>query len=107
MQYLNYASLGFTIGHEVTHAFDRSVNAIIYRVNSFNSLCSTGSLFDDEGTLFNWWSNSTRKIYEEKLECLKEQFNNFTDPFTELKLNGSNTLQENTADHGEANQHYL
>lgn len=81
------------------------MKSIKYFSNLITLLYSIGSQFDDEGTLFNWWSNSTRKIYEEKLECLKDQFNNFTDPFTELKLNGSNTLQENTADHGEAFQH--
>lgn len=84
MEYLNYATLGFTLGHEITHGFDNN-----------------GHQFDERGEWVDWWENSTEKTFNKKCECLKDQYNNFTEPITGLNLNGSMTLMENIADGGE------
>lgn len=84
MEYLNYASLGFTVGHELTHGFD-----------------NIGYQYDADGNLKNWWTNETRKKFEAKFQCFIEQYGNFTDRVSGLKSNGSKTLMENLADNGE------
>lgn len=84
LEYLNHISLGSTIGHEMSHGFD-----------------SIGSLFDAEGNLRNWWTKHTKEIFDEKVECLVDQYDNFTDPISGLGLNGTKTLVENIADNGE------
>lgn len=86
MEYLNYASLGFTVGHEITHGFD-----------------NVGYQFDDEGNWKNWWTNDTKSKFREKFECFVNQYSNLTDAITGLKANGSKTLMENIADNGERN----
>lgn len=84
LEYLNYAALGFIIGHEMTHGFDSSVK------------------FDEDGNMGSWWSNETLDTFDETSQCLISQYDNFTDPLTGLGLNGSRTLTENFADNGES-----
>lgn len=83
MSYMNYASLGFTLGHEMGHAFD-----------------PFGILFDDVGKQRHWMKNETEEIFEGKYQCLREQYSNLTDPETGLNCNGSLTITENFADNG-------
>lgn len=83
LAYLNYASLGFILGHEMTHGFDL-----------------IGCQYDDSGTFKNWWLNETKEIFENNFDCLVEQYSNFTDSITGLKSNGSLNLNENIADQG-------
>lgn len=84
LKYLNYASLGFLIGHEISHGFD-----------------NIGSQFDEEGNFKNWWSNETLEKFQSNIDCFVAQYDNFTDPVTGMNLNGSTTLTENIADNGE------
>lgn len=84
MDYMNYASLGFSISHEMGHAFD-----------------PTGIKFDDNGTYDKWMSNETKARMQENYNCLIYQYGNLTDPLTGLNGNGSLTLAENFADNGE------
>lgn len=60
-----------------------------------------GSQYDSAGNLRNWWQNATRDAYLKKAECIINQYGNYTEPLTKLKLNGINTQGENIADNGE------
>ncbi|KAI9497273.1 hypothetical protein BDB00DRAFT_951933 [Zychaea mexicana] len=84
--YLLYGSLGFLIGHELTHAFDRS-----------------GRLYDPDGKLNDWWSAATAQHFEERSQCFIEQYNGFSFQGPNNKtvhLNGKLSLGENMADNG-------
>lgn len=84
--YLNYGAFGATAGHEVGHAFDDS-----------------GSKYDKDGKLHNWWTYESRKNFESKAECFKNQYGSIVDKQTGLHLNGDLTLGENIADNGAVN----
>ena len=79
---LNYGSIGAVIGHEVTHGFDDS-----------------GSQFDPQGNLRNWWTEEDRKKFTARAECVADQFSGYqaTDG---TKLNGKLVLGESIADLG-------
>ncbi len=79
-KYLNFAAIGSIIGHEISHGFD-----------------DEGSQFDAVGNLVNWWLDDTKTAYLEKAQCIIDQYSNFTEPMTGLKLNGVNTQGENIA----------
>ncbi len=84
--YVNYGGFGAVAGHETSHAFDTS-----------------GSLYDADGMLRNWWDNDTRAEFDKRATCFVNEFNNFTTPGpngTTLHINGQQTLNENIADTG-------
>ncbi|XP_034115605.1 neprilysin-2-like [Drosophila albomicans] len=80
-KYMNFGAIGYFIGHEVTHGFDFE-----------------GRQFDEEGNMRDWWQPDTQKAYLQKAQCITEQYGNYTEPETGLKLNGINTQSENIAD---------
>ena len=49
---INYGAVGGVIGHEISHGFDDS-----------------GSKFDGDGNLKNWWTNADRVAFEERSRC--------------------------------------
>ncbi len=79
---LNYGAIGAVIGHEITHGFDDS-----------------GSQFDAEGKLRNWWTDSDRTEFEARTTRLVEQYGAF-EPLDGVFVNGELTLGENIADLG-------
>lgn len=85
---LNYGGIGAVIGHEMSHGFDDS-----------------GSRFDAEGNLRNWWTDNDRKRFEERAGLLIEQFNEY-EPIKGIRLNGEFTLGENIGDLGGLNIAY-
>lgn len=81
--YMNYGSIGFVIGHEITHGFD-----------------DMGRHHDAEGNLKDWWDPKTSEAFVKKKRCIIEQYGNYTDARINMKLNGVNTQGENIADNG-------
>jgi putative endopeptidase len=79
---MNFGGIGAVIGHELTHGFD-----------------DQGSQFDAEGNLRDWWTASDKKQFEERTDCIKDQYANYL-AIDDLKLNGKLTLGENAADNG-------
>ncbi len=77
---INYGAIGGVIGHEITHGFDDS-----------------GSRFDADGNLKMWWTDSDRKQFEERADCVVKQFNGY-EVQPGLFINGKLTLGENIGD---------
>jgi putative endopeptidase len=81
---VNYGAMGAVIGHELTHGFD-----------------DQGSLFDGDGNMTNWWTDTDRSNFEAKTKMLVDQFNSFVAiDSINLHVNGELTLGENIADLG-------
>src|SRR5262249_11679614 len=79
---VNYGGMGAAIGHEITHGFDDS-----------------GSQFDAQGNLREWWTREDRKNFEERSACVEKQFDGYqVEPG--LHENGRLVLGESIADLG-------
>jgi putative endopeptidase len=79
---VNYGAIGAVIGHEIGHGFDDS-----------------GSTFDGDGVLRNWWTDEDRAAFEERTGALVSQYDAFM-PFDDLSVNGEFTQGENIGDLG-------
>jgi putative endopeptidase len=77
---INYGAIGGVIGHEITHGFD-----------------DQGSRFDADGNLKMWWTEADRKQFEERANCVVDQFNGY-EVQPGLNINGRLTLGENIGD---------
>lgn len=84
----NYGAIGAVIGHEISHGFDDS-----------------GSQYDKDGTLRNWWTPEDREKFMAKAKLLQEQFDAYTVLDT-IHVNGKLTLGENIGDLGGLNAAY-
>ena len=82
---VNYGGIGAVIGHEISHGFDDS-----------------GSQYDKDGTLRNWWTDEDRNKFKVKATALQEQFDAYTVLDT-IHVNGKLTLGENIGDLGGLN----
>ncbi|KAL7038352.1 hypothetical protein ACKWTF_009559 [Chironomus riparius] len=89
-EYMNYGGIGFVIGHEITHGFD-----------------DQGSRYDEVGNLANWWDEETRGKFDQRAQCIINQYGGYTEPLTNLPLNGVNTQGENIADNGGIKESYI
>ncbi|MDF2762188.1 MAG: neutral endopeptidase, partial [Thermomicrobiales bacterium] len=78
----NYGAIGFIIGHEITHGFDLS-----------------GSKFDQNGNLADWWTAADRERFEELNQALVAQYDEI-EVLPDLFVNGQLTVTENVADLG-------
>ena len=76
----NYGSVGALIGHEISHSFD-----------------DQGSQFDADGRMANWWTPEDMQHFKAAGEALAIQFDAYK-PFSDLSINGHQTLSENIAD---------
>ena len=76
----NFASIGSTIGHEISHAFD-----------------DQGALFDERGKLENWWTPADLARFQQAGQRLAAQYDAYR-PFPDVAVNGKLTLSENIAD---------
>ncbi len=85
---INYGGIGAVIGHEMSHGFD-----------------DTGSQYDKDGNLKNWWTDEDRAKFNARTKLLGEQFDKYTVLDT-LHVNGKFTMGENIGDLGGLNAAY-
>ena len=78
----NYGGIGSVIGHEMTHGFD-----------------DQGRQFDATGNLANWWSEDDLKAFNERAQCVINQFSSF-EVEKGLNMNGKLVVGESIADLG-------
>ena len=78
---VNYSAMGAVIGHEMTHGFD-----------------DQGREFDAQGNLREWWTPEDLKNYEERSECVEQQYDSYV--YDSQRVNGKLVLGEATADLG-------
>ncbi|MGB6151533.1 MAG: M13 family metallopeptidase [Pricia sp.] len=79
---VNYGGIGAVIGHEIGHGFD-----------------DTGSTFDGDGAMRNWWTETDNEKFEERTNALVAQYNDF-EVLPDVNVNGKFTLGENIGDLG-------
>ncbi len=79
---VNFGGIGGVIGHEISHGFDDS-----------------GSRFDGNGNLNNWWTDADRKNFDEKVGELAAQYDKY-EPVKGIFVNGKFTSGENIGDLG-------
>lgn len=79
---VNYGGIGAVIGHEIGHGFDDS-----------------GSTFDGDGVLRNWWTDVDKKEFKTRTAKLIAQYDEF-EALEGLNVNGEFTLGENIGDLG-------
>ena len=60
-KYLNYGGIGMVSGHEITHGFD-----------------DDGRQYDKNGNRIPWWSNSTIAQFNQRKQCIIDQYSNYT-----------------------------
>lgn len=79
---VNYGGIGAVIGHEISHAFDDS-----------------GSRFDGDGNLVNWWTGQDLEEFTKRGDKLAEQYSAI-EVLDSVYINGKFTLGENIGDLG-------
>lgn len=79
---VNFGGIGAVIGHEISHGFDDS-----------------GSRFDGDGNLNNWWTDVDRKNFDAKVGALANQYDAY-EPVKGSFINGKFTSGENIGDLG-------
>jgi len=85
----NYGGIGAVIGHEIGHGFDDS-----------------GSRFDGDGVLRDWWTEEDAAKFEERKNALAAQYDGY-EVIDGLTINGQFTSGENIGDLGGVSIAYL
>ncbi|WP_111309006.1 M13 family metallopeptidase [Confluentibacter sediminis] len=85
---VNYGGMGAVIGHEISHCFDDS-----------------GSRYDKNGNLNNWWTDEDLKQFEVLGKKLADQYSSI-EVLPDTRINGAFTLGENIGDLGGVNAAY-
>ncbi|KAI4898593.1 hypothetical protein NFI96_033249 [Prochilodus magdalenae] len=80
---LSYGAIGVIVGHELTHGFDNN-----------------GRKYDKDGNLDQWWSNASIASFNDKTQCMIDQYNGYSWKEAGLNVRGKRTLAENIADNG-------
>ena len=76
----NLVYIGYTLGHELSHALDES-----------------GSKFDADGNLNNWWTDADRKVFNQKLKDIIHQYEVFA-ARDGIKFDATMSVGEDLAD---------
>jgi putative endopeptidase len=77
----NLGGIGAVIGHEISHAFDNN-----------------GAAFDENGNLFNWWTEKDFAAFKKLTQRMIEEFDGIE--YYGGKVNGELIVSENIADNG-------
>lgn len=85
---VNYGGIGAVIGHEISHSFDDS-----------------GSRFDKDGNLNNWWTDADLERFTKLGTALADQYSAL-EPLPNVFVDGHFTLGENIGDLGGINVAY-
>ncbi|KAI6198498.1 Phosphate-regulating neutral endopeptidase [Aphelenchoides besseyi] len=80
---VNYGSIGFIVGHEMTHGFDTG-----------------GSQYDENGKMTSWWDDPTKKKFDAKAKCFINLYGKQIEPKVRKPVDGNLTIPENIADNG-------
>jgi predicted metalloendopeptidase len=78
----NLPQTGWVAGHELTHEFD-----------------ANGRKYDAQGALRDWWSAGAAKAFEERAQCLVDQYSAL-EVLPGVHVDGKTSLVENLADNG-------
>jgi len=76
----NLVYIGYTLGHELSHSLDES-----------------GSKFDADGNLNNWWTDADRKIFNKKMKDIIKQYETFA-ARDGIKFDATMSVGEDLAD---------
>ena len=76
----NLVYIGYTLGHELSHALDES-----------------GSKFDADGNLNNWWTDADRKVFNTKMKDIIKQYETFA-ARDGIKFDATMSVGEDLAD---------
>ena len=76
----NLAHIGFTLAHEMSHSLD-----------------NIGSNYDNNGNLYNWWTDHDRKIFNKKQQDVINQYEAFALQ-DGIKFNAKPSIGEDLAD---------
>ena len=79
---VNYGSIGFVMGHEMTHGFD-----------------DQGAQFDGHGNLKNWWTPNDLSKFKAATQCIIDQFSKYV-VNGDLHVQGKLVVGEAAADLG-------
>ncbi|MEO6804561.1 MAG: M13 family metallopeptidase [Edaphobacter sp.] len=79
----NYGNTAATIGHELTHAFD-----------------DEGRQFDSKANLRDWWTPADAKGFEDRINCLRNQYAQQYVIVDDIHINSKLTSGEDVADLG-------
>lgn len=82
---VNFGGIGAVIGHEISHGFDDS-----------------GSRFDADGNLKNWWTDEDREAFDSLGQGLADQYGAI-EVIDGIRINGKLSLGENIGDLGGTN----
>ncbi|GAA5953284.1 hypothetical protein JCM3765_007462 [Sporobolomyces pararoseus] len=85
-EYLVFGAFGSVAGHELSHSLDQA-----------------GRLYDKDGKLIDWWTNTTNERFEERQKCFIKQYDSYSIEGPDGKqyhVNGKFTDGEDTADAG-------
>lgn len=77
----NLGGIGAVISHEISHAFDNN-----------------GSHFDENGNLFNWWTDEDFANFDKMTKLMIKQWDGIE--YAGGKVNGELVVSENIADNG-------
>lgn len=80
---INYGAEGAVVGHELTHDFD-----------------DQGRKFDVKGNLRDWWTAEDTKEYDQRGNCIANEYTAPVPGLNGVQQNGRLTQGEDTADNG-------